>query len=504
MIGSVRRGGAVLLAAAGLLFGPPAAAEPTVLKIVHVSDLSRLDGLGGSGGVARLAAVVREVRAGGAERVLVTHGGDAISPSLLSSFDKGAHIIDLFNRVGLDAMVLGNHEFDFGPEVTAERIAQARFPILSANAVGPGGTPVAGLAPNLMFEVGRYKVGLFGLTTTATGEVSSPGPVSFRPVGEVSAAQAEALRKAGADLVVALAHTGREEDALLMRQGVVDLLLSGDDHRMRVEVGDDTTFVESGAEAEYVTVVEIVMDTVEGRGGPRFVWRPAFRIVDTASVEPDPELGEAVDAYLADLARGLDSELGSTAVEIDARRGTVRGRESGFGNLVTDAMRRATGADVALSNGGGMRSDTVYPAGTVLTRRDILTALPFGDVTVLLEVKGAALRAALENGVAGVAQGVGRFPQVSGMSFRFDASRPAGDRVVGIAVGGEPLDPGRTYRLATNDFLARGGDGYAMLADAPRLVDARAGGLLAAQVMDAVAAAGEIAPRPEGRIVRLD
>ena len=504
MIGSIRRMGTVLLAAAGLLAGLPAVAEPTVLRIVHVNDLSRLDGLDGSGGVARLATVVGEVRAGGAERVLVTHGGDAISPSLLSSFDKGAHIIDLFNRVGFDAMVLGNHEFDFGPEVTVERIAQARFPILSGNAVGRDGAPIEGLARNLLFDVGRHKVGLFGLTTTATEIVSSPGMVSFRPVAEVAAEQAKALRSAGADLVIALAHTGREEDALLMRQGAVDLLLSGDDHRMSIEVGDDTIFVESGTEAEYVTVVEIVMDTVEGRHGPRFVWHPAFRVVNTASVEPDPDLGKAVEGYLSDLTRELDSELGSTAVEIDARRGTVRGRESGFGNLVTDAMRRATGADVALSNGGGMRSDTVYPAGAVLTRRDILSALPFGDVTVLLEVDGATLRTAIESGVAGAAEGAGRFPQVSGMSFRFDASRPAGERVVGIAVGGEPLDPDRTYRLATNSFLARGGDGYAMFADAPRLVDARAGGLLAAQVMDAIAAVGEIAPRPEGRIVRLD
>ena len=105
-------------------------AEPVVLTIVHVNDLDRLDGSGDRGGVARLATVVREVRAS-ASHVLVTHGGDAISPSLLSSFDRGAHMIDLFNQVGFDAMVLGNHEFDFTPAVTVERIAEAGFPILS-------------------------------------------------------------------------------------------------------------------------------------------------------------------------------------------------------------------------------------------------------------------------------------------------------------------------------------------------------------------------------------
>ena len=119
--------GATAIVAAALavtLAAGSARAEPVVLTIVHVNDLDRLDGSGDRGGVARLAAVVNEVRAS-APHVLVTHGGDAISPSLLSSFDRGAHMIDLFNQVGFDAMVLGNHEFDFTPAVTAERIAEA-------------------------------------------------------------------------------------------------------------------------------------------------------------------------------------------------------------------------------------------------------------------------------------------------------------------------------------------------------------------------------------------
>ena len=258
---------AIALAAAALaaaLISGPAVAEPVTLTIVHVNDLDRLDGSGDRGGVARLATVVREVRES-APHVLVTNGGDTISPSLLSSFDQGAHMIDLFNQIGFDAMVLGNHEFDFMPAVTAARIAEARFPILSSNAVEPDGTLIDGVTENLIIEVGLYKVGLFGLTTASTPMISSSDPVTFRPATEVAAEQAAKLRDAGADLVVALAHTGRGEDEALMRQGVVDLLLSGHDHDMRVEVGRDATFVESGAQAEFVTIVEIAMDTTEGR-----------------------------------------------------------------------------------------------------------------------------------------------------------------------------------------------------------------------------------------------
>ena len=413
-------------------------------------------------------------------------------------------MIDLFNQVGLDAMVLGNHEFDFTPAVTVARIAEAEFPILASNAVEPDGTLIDGVAEHLLLEVGPYEVGLFGLTTAMTPMISSSDPVTFRPVTEVAAEQAVKLRDAGADLVVALAHTGHDEDAALMRQGVVDLLLSGHDHDVKVDIGDGAAFVESGTQAEFVTIVEIAMDTAEGRSGPRFVWEPSVQVVNTVSVVPDPEIQAAVDAYLGGLEQALDVEIGSTAVELDSRRSVVRSGESAIANLVADAMRAATDADVALTNGGGIRADRVYPSGTILLRRDIQSELPFGNKTILLEVTGADLHAALENGVSGIEAGAGRFPHVSGMAFRFDASKPPGSRVDGVTVGGEPLDLSRTYRLATNDFLGRGGDGYDMLAGAPRLIDAAAGKLMAAQVIDAIAAAGEIAPRIEGRIVRLE
>ena len=289
-----------------------------------------------------------------------------------------------------------------------------------------------------------------------------------------------------------------------MRQGAVDLLLSGDDHDMRIEVGPKTTFVESGAQAEFVTVVEVAMDTVEGRDGPRFAWEPSFRVVNTASVAPDPGIEAVGEGYLARLAEELDVEIGATAVELDSRRRVVRSRETGIANLIVDAMRAATGADAALINGGGIRADKVYPPGTVLTRRDVQSELPFGDKTVVLEVSGAHLHAAVEHGVSEIAKGAGRFAHVSGMAYRFDASKPAGRRIAGVTVGGAPLDPARTYRLATFDFIGRGGDGYAMFADAPRIVDANAGVLVVAQVIEAIAAAGEVAPRVEGRIVRLD
>jgi 2',3'-cyclic-nucleotide 2'-phosphodiesterase (5'-nucleotidase family) len=179
----------------------------------------------------------------------------------------------------------------------------------------------------------------------------------------------------------------------------------------------------------------------------------------------------------------------------------VRRGESALGNLVADALREFTRAQVAIVNGGGIRGDRTYAAGTVLTRRDVLTELPFGNAAVVIELSGADLRRALEEGVSAVEAGAGRFPQVSGLAFTFDARRPPMQRVLQVKVDGQPLDPHATYRVATSDYLLRGGDGYASLARGRALGDAGGGPLVATVVMDAIAARGTIAPAVEGRIV---
>ena len=482
-----------------MLTGSPGFAKPVDLTIVHFNDLDRMEEQDGRGGVARLAAVVRAERAR-RSHVLVTFAGDAISPSLMSAIDKGAHMIDLLNRIGLTAMAVGSHEYDFGPDVAKQRFSEATFPILGANNLDADGGLVAGVVASTMVDAGRFKVGIFGLTTLGTAVKSSPGSVTFTPVLDAAATQAAALRAAGAHLVIALAHTDVAEDDALLRQGAVDLLLSGDDHRLRLDYDGRVLFAESGQQADWVTVIDLTLDEVESRGRKRFVWEPAFRAVHTGRVTPDPALAEAVRAYRARLSRELDVEIGITETGIDSRRAMVRTRETAIGNLVADAIRLAVGADVALTNGGGIRAGKVYPPGTRLTRRDILSELPFGNKTVLLELTGDELRAALENGFSEIEKTSGRFPQVSGLKVVYDPRRPPGARVMEVHHDGVALDPDGKYTLATNDFMARGGDGYRMFADKTPLIEARAGTLMASQVIDYITARGTIAPRAQGRL----
>ena len=501
MSGGRRRCGlarAAVALAAALIGAGAGFGAPVDLTIVHFNDLDRMEERGGQGGIARLAAVIKAERAHGGH-VLVTFAGDAISPSLLSGFDSGAHMIDLLNRLDLTAMAIGNHEYDFGPEVAKQRFAEATFPILGANNIDADGRIIDGAQASILLPVDRFRVGVFGLTTLAAAVTSRPGRVTFRPVEAVAAEQAEALRAAGADLVVALAHTDVTEDRALMAQGAVDLLLSGDDHLLRIDYSGGVLFAESGEQAEWVTLIDLSLDREQGGDGPQFVWRPSFRIVNTAGVEPDAELAAAVAGYLERLDAGLDVVIGATATELDSRRRTVRSGEAAIGNLFMDAVRAATGADVAMTNGGGIRGDRVYEPGAVLTRRDVVTELPFGDLMVVLQVTGRDLVAALENGLGGIEDGAGRFPHLSGLVVVYDPGRPAGERVIEVRRGGAALDLDAVHTLAVNDFMAGGGDGYD-LAGKPRVVDRNAARLLTGHVIDYIAAQGTVAPVVDGRL----
>jgi 2',3'-cyclic-nucleotide 2'-phosphodiesterase (5'-nucleotidase family) len=279
-----------------------------------------------------------------------------------------------------------------------------------------------------------------------------------------------------------------------------DLILSGDDHDLMMRYDGRTAIMESLAQGEFIAVADVAIETKEASGEMSVEWRPGFRVIDTADVEPDPEVAERVAAYEAEFAKEFEAVIGATTTELDSRRSIVRMEEAAIGNLIADAMRQTVHAEVALMNGGGIRGDKVYVPGTAITRKDILAELPFGNRVVKLEVSGAVLREALEHSLGRYEDGAGRFPQVSGLKIEADVSAPAGRRLKSVTANGSPLDPARAYTLATNDFIASGGDGYAMLVDAPRILTERDGPLLAAAVMAHIRKLGEVTAVVEGRL----
>ena len=491
------KAGVATLAAPLMGAGLAQAADAVRLTFVLVNDIYKMNEDGGRGGLPRLAAVVKAERAK-SPNVIFAHAGDTLSPSLMSGFDQGAHMMALFNDLPPEIFVPGNHEFDFGPEIYLKRMGEARFPVLAANLRDDKGALLPHHVDTLMLERGGIRIGVVGATLETTPLVSNSAPLKFAATLETVAAASRALKQQGADITVAVVHADKATGQQLMTARAADIILSGHNHDLHIDFDGRVSLTESGSDADYVVAVDVDVTIKVEDGARKASWWPNFRIFDTKDVTPDPAMALRVREYEKLLSQELDVEVATLGAPLDSASRVVRGGEAAIGDLVADAMRARTGAQIAIINGGSIRGNRQYAAGHRLTRRDILTELPFGSKTVLTTVTGAQVRAALENGLSQI--GAGRFPQVSGMVITANANGPVGARVVSIEVDGKPLDAAKSYTLATYDFMLRGGDGYGALRD-PAATEDYGDRLVANDVMVHARKLGEVSARVEGRII---
>jgi 2',3'-cyclic-nucleotide 2'-phosphodiesterase (5'-nucleotidase family) len=474
-----------------------------VNDIYEMADQAMADGRR-RGGFARLAAVVKAERARAAaagDRVIFAHAGDTLSPSLMSGIDQGAHIITLTNMVRPDIFAPGNHEFDFGKATFLRRMSEADFPRYAANLREADGTRLPGFEDRSIMAAGSVRIGLIGAAYDDSTRASDPGDLTFLSSVAAINDQAAALRREGADFVVAVAHVTRAQGYEIYRSHAVDLILTGHTHDLFIDFDGRSAMVESSFDAHYVTAIDVAIEVSEDNGRRHATWWPQFRVIDTATVMPDPEVAAVVAGFEDVLDKHLDTPIATTTVELDSTSALVRTRETAIGNLVADAMRWSAQTEVALTNGGGIRGGKTYPVGATITRRDVLRELPFGNRLVTIEISGAALAAAIENGLSQLPKPSGRFPQVSGITIEADPAGPPGHRVSAIKVGGMALDSGRTYSVATNDFMARGGDDYTTFRGAKPVLPIADSPLLAYEVIDYIKSIGTIRTGVERRIV---
>ncbi len=503
-----RRGTLASLAAGASLLPLKAEAEAASrLTFLLVNDVYEPDeNTQKRGGLARLASVVKTERARAAREgrsFTFVHAGDTLSPSLMSSFDQGEHMIALFNDIGLDVFVPGNHEFDFGPDVYAKRIEEARFAILAANLRDASGQSLPHHQDLFTAEHNGLTIAFIGSAYDATPTASRSERLKFAPTLQTINDQAKAARQAGADFVVAIIHADKPTGSALMSAHQADVILSGHNHDLHLDFDGRTALAESHQDANYVVVIDI--DVTKSKIEPSgLAWWPEFKTVDTASVAPDEEILAKIRAYQAALSKELDVPVATLAAPLDSRTERVRTEECAIGNLVADALRSSVGADIAITNGGGIRGNRVYGEGTVWSRRDVLKELPFGNKVITLNVTGDTILAALENGFSRLPQSSGRFPQISGLKVAFAPTATPGSRVRSVLVNDAAVDPARLYRLATNDFMARGGDGYAMLGAGDGITVDSGDNLLARAVMDYAQKLGTVAAKVEGRIFVTD
>ena len=483
-----------LLFIAVLALGLAMAAKPS-FTILHSIDVTEIQPVkrGKLGGAARVATLVKQLDDG---NMILTFGGDAFSPSIMSSIFKGKQVVDVFNHLGMDVAVFGNHEFDFGPEVAEQRVKESNFPWVASNLIDKRtGEPLAGAVRYVIKNVNGHKIGFIGLVGNWLDLTSAGDNAEYLDYVKVGRELATMLKKdKGVDMVVALTHMDMAEDERLAAEvPEIDLILGGHDHSGMFKVVNGTLIFKAKSDWRDVGYLKVYLIP----GLKPVVFLEVIPI--TNKIPDDPEMAKVVDKYAQQLDKELAIPIGETKVPLDARRKTVRTMESNFGDLIADAMRDYTGADAAIANGGGIRTDSIYGPGQ-LTRKDILSVLPFGNSVISVKVSGCDLKAALENGVSQVERVKGRFPQVSGITFTYDPKAEPGKRIVEVKVGGQPLDCNKTYVVAINDYMGHGGDGYTMFKDAPRVISERDAHLLANVVIDYIKKHSPVAPKVEGRI----
>lgn len=498
-----RRALGVLGAPAAMAATAPVAkaqAPAPSFTLLLVNDIYKMGDDKGKGGFARASGIARAERARGVP-VLFCHAGDCYSPSLMSGFDQGAHIVAMQNKMGLDVFVPGNHEFDFGKENYLKLAAAQTYPTFAANLRDAAGNALPGHKDSAVFELGGFKVGVIGATYDPTPQLSSPGDLKFSSTMEALRREARALKSQGADILVGVVHADRATDLEIVRSRVVDILLTGHDHDLAIAYDGKVVMVESNEEGNYVTAIDIAAKA-SGEGSNRRVeWTPTFRVNDSRAATPDPEVAAIVKGYESELSKELDIEIATLAAPLDSRTGMIRTQETAIGNLIADAIRAATGAQLAITNAGGIRANKQYPAGHKLTRRDVLSELPFGNATVMVEITGKDVKDAIENGLRDAPQGAGRFPVVSGLKFEADLKQPQGSRVIAVTVDGKPIEPAAKYTVASNNFMLGGGDGYGALGRGKTLIGLTDGKLMANEVMVYVRRLGTVDARIEGRSV---
>lgn len=437
----------------------------TILSFNDVYQITPFDD--GRGGFASMQTLLMQEREKSKHSV-TTVNGDFLSPCILSIFDKGAHRIELFNQMDVDMVVLGNHEFDFGPQVVKERIAQSHFPWLTANAIGLDGRHFTGDTQKIIVNVDGIKVGFFGLVTVETPQLSSTeNQVCFTPIAFTAKKMVEELKSEGADVIVALTHLLFEEDRMLAKEvPEIDVILGGHDHDP-ITWYDDKTFIhKSGQNAIYLARIDL---SIEKTNSAVKVF-PQWSLLLNKGVAEDASVAKMVEGYM-DMTRAITSETLCYAQRVmDSNYSTVRTGESVIGNLVADAIKDAVEADLAIISGGIIRGNKFYPKDAPITMKDLYEEMPFGNVNVCVELSGQDILDALENGLVFFDGKAGRFPQVSGIGYVFDPLRPVGSRILSVCVGKEPLILSKTYKVATVDYMFFGGDGYSQFKNGKILI----------------------------------
>jgi len=497
-----------------LLFVSFAHGEPVELRILHVNDfhgfVEPYKPLGSEellGGIAYLAGRAKELRK--EKPSLLLSAGDMIQGDNWANLFQAESVIELMNVMRFDAMVLGNHEFDFGQEILKKRVSEARFPVLGANVEG-----LPYVKPYIIKELGGIRLAIIGVVTEDAPASTHPRNVAglrFVSAIETVRKYVEELRDK-VEVIIVLSHIGYPADRVLAeRVKGIDVIVGGHSHTKITKPATigNTLIAQAWEHGKALGVLDLsVKDgkVIRSEGHLEEI-KPEKGKEDKAALAVVNKYKEKVDAV-------LNVRIGEAEVDLDGEN--VRRRETNLGDFVADVVRSLSGADAAIINGGGIR---VGIRKGEIRAKDIYSALPFDNYIVAIKLTGRQIKEALEHGVSGVENEAGRFPQVSGLTFKYSPSAERGSRIKEISIVGEPIHPDREYVIATNDFMAVGGDGYRVFGEAiesskdfsvmgimkkgERIVYSDSSRWLRDLVVEYIREKKKIAPKLEGRIIEI-
>lgn len=412
-------------------------------------------------GFTAVSALKKSYEAAGAQ-VILLDAGDTLHGLPFANLVKGESIVKIMNLAGYDAMTPGNHDFNYGSSTLKEISKNMNFPLISSNIKNKSDNSDF-LEDHIIIEKNGVKYGIFGLSTPETAYKTNPKNVtSIEFTNPVEAAKEEVkeLEAEGAQVIIALAHLGLDESSeytsKLVAEKVdgIDLIVDGHSHSV-LEAGltvGDTLIVSTG---DYIQNIGVVIIGSDGAMKADLISASEYTGTDKA-------VDDKATEYQNEQEKLLSEVVGHTSVYLDGIREHVRAGETNLGDFTTDAFRYVTGADIAITNGGGIRAS--IEIGDI-SRKDLVTVFPFGNYVVTKKVTGEAILEALELGASTYPEPLGGFLQVSGITYTIDASKPSGKRISDVKVNGVAIDKKAEYLLATNDFIIAGGDGYTMLAD---------------------------------------
>lgn len=471
------------------------------LNILHINDMhSRVESISRFnstcsvedegegkcfGGFGRLATKIWERRkqiSDAGENVITLDAGDQFQGSLFYTTYKGKVEGEFMNKIGFDLMAVGNHEFDNGPDVLADFVDLVEFPVICGNITVADGEKLAGKIQEwAVLEVGGEKIGVLSVLTPDTAIIAAPGPnVSFRDDIEYLKEAVTRIRAEGVNKVLLLSHVGftRDQEIAAQVEGI-SAIVGGHSHTLlsnteegapayatlvQNPAGKAVPIVQAGSYSKHLGDLSLTFDedgyVAEASGDT---------VILDASIEPDAE----IEARIAELAGPIETmkatEVGVVSAPIDGSRESCRAGECEMGVAVTDAILARTaemGVTIAIQNGGGLRASIGEGMATV---GDVLSVLPFQNTLATMKLKGADIVGSLEAGVSDVENAAGKFPQVAGLKFTVDLNvAPNDGRVKDVMVrDGDrwvAIEHDRIYHVGTNDFMRKGGDGYALFA----------------------------------------